>query len=47
MDHIELKVTAIVRETHDTVSVFFEPFDNKKIIYEAGQFITFIFNNNK
>src|SRR5271154_225438 len=47
MDHIELKVTAIVRETHDTVSVFFQPGDNKKIIYEAGQFITFIFNNSK
>jgi ring-1,2-phenylacetyl-CoA epoxidase subunit PaaE len=47
MDHIELKVTAIVRETHDTVSIFFEPGGNKKVIYEAGQFITFIFNNNK
>jgi ring-1,2-phenylacetyl-CoA epoxidase subunit PaaE len=47
MDQIELKVTAIVRETHDTVSVFFQPIDNKKIIYGAGQFITFIFSNNK
>ncbi len=45
MDHIELKVTHIIRETHDTVSVFFEPADYKKIIYEAGQFITFLFSH--
>ncbi|HSZ85061.1 MAG TPA: iron-sulfur cluster-binding domain-containing protein [Puia sp.] len=46
MDNIELNVTGIIRETHDTVSVFFEPVGNKKIVYEAGQFITFIFNHH-
>jgi ring-1,2-phenylacetyl-CoA epoxidase subunit PaaE len=46
MDHIELKVTEIIRETPDTVSVLIEPVDNKKIIYKAGQFITFIFKHH-
>jgi ring-1,2-phenylacetyl-CoA epoxidase subunit PaaE len=46
MDNIELRVTGIVRETHDTVSVFFAPVGNKKIVYEAGQFITFIFKHH-
>jgi ring-1,2-phenylacetyl-CoA epoxidase subunit PaaE len=46
MDNIELRVTDIVRETHNVVSVFFQPVGNKKNIYEAGQFITFIFKHH-
>jgi ring-1,2-phenylacetyl-CoA epoxidase subunit PaaE len=46
MDNIELIVTDIVRETHDTVSVFIKPISTKKIIYEAGQFLTFIFRHH-
>jgi ring-1,2-phenylacetyl-CoA epoxidase subunit PaaE len=47
MDNIELKVTDIIGETHDVVSVFFKPVDNRKIVYQAGQFITFIFKHHE
>src|SRR5580693_5446062 len=45
MDQIRLTVTDIIKETKDTVSVYFTPVDNKKIEYQAGQFITFIFQH--
>jgi ring-1,2-phenylacetyl-CoA epoxidase subunit PaaE len=43
MDYIKLRVTGIVHETRDSVTLFFEPIGFKKIIYHSGQFITFIF----
>jgi ring-1,2-phenylacetyl-CoA epoxidase subunit PaaE len=44
MDQLKLKVRQIVRETTDTATIFLESADGKKIIYDAGQFLTFIFN---
>jgi ring-1,2-phenylacetyl-CoA epoxidase subunit PaaE len=46
MEQLNLKVTNIVWETPDTLSVFFSPFDHHRIVYQAGQFITFIFDHD-
>ncbi|HEX4849827.1 MAG TPA: FAD-binding oxidoreductase, partial [Puia sp.] len=43
MDLLALKVKDIVRETKDSISIFFEEMNGKAISYQAGQFLTFIF----
>ncbi|HTQ66208.1 MAG TPA: ferredoxin--NADP reductase [Puia sp.] len=47
MDRSELKVTNIVRETKDVLTFYLEDIEGKKISYEAGQFLTFIFTHGK
>jgi len=44
MDFLQLKVSKIIRETKDTITIQLYNADGLKIPYEAGQFLTFIFN---
>jgi ring-1,2-phenylacetyl-CoA epoxidase subunit PaaE len=46
MEQLILKVTNIFWETKDTLSIFFSPADHPQIVYQAGQFITFIFDHD-
>ena len=45
MDLLQLKVREIIPETTDTITMVLESNDGKKINYQAGQFLTFIFNH--
>jgi ring-1,2-phenylacetyl-CoA epoxidase subunit PaaE len=44
MDLLQLRVKKIVRETNDTITIRLYSSDGAEIHYEAGQFLTFIFN---
>lgn len=44
MDQLKLKVRKIIPETTDAATILLESADGKKMEYEAGQFLTFIFN---
>jgi ring-1,2-phenylacetyl-CoA epoxidase subunit PaaE len=44
MDLLKLRVKNIIRETSDTMTIQLYSKDDIKIAYEAGQFLTFIFN---
>src|SRR6516164_5579771 len=46
MDRLELKVTGIVRETKDTITIHLEDNSGREISYEAGQFLTFVFKRD-
>ena len=47
MDRSELKVTGIIRETKEVLTIQLEDIEGKKISYEAGQFLTLIFNQGR
>lgn len=40
--YLQLRITAIVKETPDTFTYRFQPMNGEKIDYEAGQFLTFL-----
>ncbi|PWT73923.1 MAG: oxidoreductase [Bacteroidetes bacterium] len=44
MELLQLTVIDIVRETKDAVSIFMKESNGSEISYQAGQFLTFIFN---
>ncbi len=44
MPQLKLKVRKIIRETKDAATILLEPENGKPIVYEAGQFLTFIFD---
>lgn len=46
MDYLNLKVTEIITETADTLTIRLQPEDDSKLKYEPGQFLTFIFNRH-
>ena len=45
MDKLQLKITDIVYETHDTATFYLAEENNRKINYQAGQFITLVFTH--
>lgn len=42
--YLELRVREIVRETHDAISLIFDPPAGEKLSYKPGQFLTLILN---
>jgi ring-1,2-phenylacetyl-CoA epoxidase subunit PaaE len=44
MDLLQLRVKKIIRETKDTRTIQLDSADGAEVHYEAGQFLTFIFN---
>jgi ring-1,2-phenylacetyl-CoA epoxidase subunit PaaE len=45
MDKLQLKITDIVYETHNTATFYLAEISGRKIEYQAGQFITLIFTH--
>ncbi len=43
---IQLRVKAFVSETYDAKTIFLEPLDGEKMVYESGQFLTLIVRHN-
>ena len=46
MDRILLKVRRVIPETKDTVTLLLENTDGSQVVYQAGQFLTFIFRHD-
>lgn len=46
MEHLQLRIKAIRKETNSSKSYFIEEVNNKKIEYKAGQFFTLLVNLN-
>jgi Flavodoxin reductases (ferredoxin-NADPH reductases) family 1 len=46
MDIIQWKVAQVVPETRETITYVLEPLDGKPVKYEAGQFLTFLFEHH-
>jgi ring-1,2-phenylacetyl-CoA epoxidase subunit PaaE len=44
MDLLQLRIKKIIRETKDTITIQLYSADGAEVHYEAGQFLTFIFN---
>ncbi|WP_343669171.1 iron-sulfur cluster-binding domain-containing protein [Chitinophaga sp.] len=40
--HLQLQITAIIKETADTFTYRFQPVNGEPVVYEAGQFLTFL-----
>lgn len=45
MDKLQLKITDIVYETHNTATFYLAEISGRKIEYQAGQFITLVFTH--
>lgn len=42
-DSYYLTIKQIIRETHDVITIIFEPLVNDDVFYDPGQFLTFLF----